>query len=130
MIIFVIILNRGFKALKNLTLVYYKLGDSKKVQEKFKKFMEYVKGHVTPNYAEKGLNSALDKICSGKDIDLTESVFHIALDALAKSQEVNNRIITFGLISFKRVWFRTNLKLGKFLYDNNEHSKLAKVLKF
>jgi len=29
----------------------------------------------------------------------------------------------------ERVWFRTNLKLGKLLYDHDEHAKLAKILK-
>jgi len=104
----------GFKALKQLTLVYFKLGDSKKVLDKFKKFMEHAKSFVTPNYAEKGINSILDHICSGKNIELTENMFHTALESLAKGHE--------------RVWFRTNLKLGKFLYDNNEYGKLPKVL--
>jgi len=51
----------------------------------------------------------------GKDLNLTEQIFTIGLIALQKADN-------------ERVWFRTNLKLGKLLYDHDEYSKLAKVL--
>jgi len=105
----------GFKSLKKLTKLYHKKGNNKKVAEKFKQFLEYSK-FVTSNYSEKGLNSILDGIGSGKDLDLTEQLYQICLEHL---KTTNN----------ERVWFRTNLKLGKLLYDHDEHAKLAKILK-
>ena len=105
----------GFKSLKKLTKLYHKKNNNKKVVEKFGQFMEYSK-YVTSNYSEKGLNSILDGIGGGKDLGLTEELYQICLNHL---KTTNN----------ERVWFRTNLKLGKLLYDHEEHGKLAKVLK-
>jgi len=105
----------GFKSLKKLTKLYHKKGTNKKVTEKFKQFLEYSK-FVTGNYSEKGINSILDTIGSGKDLDLIEQLYQNCLDYL---KTTNN----------ERVWFRTNLKLGKLLYDHDEHTKLARILK-
>jgi COP9 signalosome complex subunit 2 len=105
----------GFKSLKKLTKLYHKKGANKKVSDKFKQFLEYSK-YVTTNYSEKGLNSILDTVGAGKDLNLTEELYQICLEHL---KNTNN----------ERVWFRTNLKLGKLLYDHDEHSKLAKILK-
>jgi len=109
----------GFKSLKNLTKLYFKMGNEKKVVEKFGAFMEYAKTAVTSNVSEKALNSILDTISTSKDmksINLIELVYNTALSAL-KTQ------------GNERVWFRTNLKLGKLLFDAQEHTKLAKILK-
>lgn len=106
----------GFKALKKLTKLYMRKGEGKKVSEKFKQFMEYTKSAVTSNYSEKGINSILDSASLGKDNALTEELFQIAVNALQQQKN-------------ERVWFRTNLKLGKFLFDHGEFPKLAKVLR-
>jgi len=106
----------GFKSLKKLTKLYFKEDNAKKVTEKFTTFMEYSKNAVTSNYSEKGLNSILDTISTSKDLNLVEQIYNIALQSL-KSQGND------------RVWFRTNLKFGKLLYDAEEHTKLAKILK-
>jgi len=106
----------GFKALKKLTKLYFQKGDRKKVTEKFKAFMDYTKNAVTSNYSEKGINSVLDAVSLGKDLSLIEELFNIALTELKAQKN-------------ERVWFRTNLKLGKLLYDANEFTKLAKILK-
>jgi len=106
----------GFKALKRLVKLYFGKDNRKKTIESFKKFMEYTKNAVSANPSEKGLNSVLDVVGAGKDLSLTEEAYNVALASLKK---FNN----------ERVWFRTNLKFGKLLYDNNEFNKLAKVLK-
>lgn len=77
--------------------------------------MEYGKGAVTNNVMEKGLNSLLDLVGAGTDIDLSEKLYRIASDFLLKQKN-------------ERVWFRTNLKLAKVLYDREEYAKLEKVL--
>jgi len=106
----------GFKALKKLTKLYFQKKDNKKTIERFRKLMEYTKSAVTSNYSEKGINSILDLVGGGKDLGLAEEVYAVALQYL---KEYNN----------ERVWFRTNLKLGKLLYDHDEHGKLAKILR-
>jgi COP9 signalosome complex subunit 2 len=45
---------------------------------------------------------------------LVEELYAIALSTLKAQKN-------------ERVWFRTNLKLGKLLFDANEFTKLAKV---
>jgi len=52
----------------------------------------------------------------GKNINLTEDLFNVALAALKEQKN-------------ERVWFRTNLKLGKLLFDADEFNKLAKILR-
>jgi len=106
----------GFKALKKLTKLYFKKANNKKVVDKFKQLMEYTKSAVTSNYSEKGINSILDSIGAGKDLGLIEDLYGVAL---ANLKATGN----------ERVWFRTNLKLGKLLYDHDEYQKLGKVLK-
>jgi len=106
----------GFKALKKLVKLYFGQGNPKKVVEKFKQLMEYSKSAVTSNYSEKALNSILDLVSTGKEnMQLADEMFQIAVDELRKQ---NN----------ERVWFRTQLKQGKLLYDNDQFAKLAKVL--
>jgi len=78
--------------------------------------MDYTKSAVTSNYSEKGINAILDVVSIGKDISLTEELFNIALAALKEQKN-------------ERVWFRTNLKLGKLLFDADEFNKLAKILR-
>jgi len=77
--------------------------------------MEYGKSAVTNNVMEKGLNSILDLVGAGSDIELSEKLYGIASDWLLKQKN-------------ERVWFRTNLKLAKVLYDREEYSKLEKTL--
>jgi len=107
----------GFKSLKKLTKLYHKVANNKKVVDKFKQLMDYTK-FVTSNYSEKGINSVLDDmgVSAGKDLGLVEEVYVIALNSLKAAGN-------------ERVWFRTNLKLGKLLFDADEHAKLAKILK-
>eukprot|EP01118_Nematostelium_gracile_P003471 TRINITY_DN14040_c0_g1_i1.p1 TRINITY_DN14040_c0_g1~~TRINITY_DN14040_c0_g1_i1.p1 ORF type:complete len:445 (-),score=164.00 TRINITY_DN14040_c0_g1_i1:39-1373(-) len=106
----------GFKSLKKLTKLYFQENNHKKVCEKLKLLMDYTKSAVTANYSEKGLNSVLDVISQGKDINHIEELFSIVLFALKEQKN-------------ERVWFRTNLKLGKLLFDADEFAKLAKILK-
>jgi hypothetical protein len=73
------------------------------VIEKFKQFLEY-SNKVTNNYSEKGLNSILDGIGSGKDLDLTEQLYQICLEQLKNTNnevfeavDITDQIREFGL---------------------------------
>jgi len=106
----------GFKALKRLTKIHFGQNNAKKLLDAFKKLMLYTDNAVTTNYSEKGINSILDAVSIGKDINLTEELFNVALASLRKQQNEN-------------MWFRTNLKLAKLFFDTNEFNKLAKTLR-
>jgi len=106
----------GFKSLKRLTKLYFQKENYKKVTETFRLLMEYTKSAVTSNYSEKGINAILDFVGNGKDLAVIEELYNIALEGLKR---FNN----------ERLWFRTNLKLGKLLFDHDEFTKLAKILR-
>jgi hypothetical protein len=72
--------------------LYHKKGNNKKVLEKFAQFLEYSK-NVTSNYSEKGLNSILDAIGGGKDLELTEELYQICLTHL---RVTNNEVISYN----------------------------------
>ncbi len=61
----------------------------------------YIKSAVTRNYSEKSINSILDRISANtSDMKLLKDFYEATLAAL---QEAKN----------DRLWFKTNLKLGK-----------------
>ncbi|PRP82771.1 proteasome component region PCI domain-containing protein [Planoprotostelium fungivorum] len=106
----------GFKALKKLIKLYFNKGNHKKAVDRLKKLMEYTKSAISANVSEKGLNSILDVISVDKNLSNVEEMYSVALQALQKFHN-------------ERVWFRTNLRLGKLLFDHNEYGKLSKILK-
>jgi len=78
--------------------------------------MEYGKTAVTANILEKKLNVVLDFVTGGTDSKLSEDIFRSAAEWLLKLKN-------------ERVWFRTQLRFGKFLIDKGEFDKLSGVLK-
>lgn len=60
-----------------------------KVLESFKKLMTYTQSAVSSNYSEKGINSILDLVGSGKDLILIEELYNVALKTL---QEYRNEV--------------------------------------
>jgi len=112
----------GFKALKKIVKLLFRIGSFDKMIEKYKLFLTYIKSAVTSNYSEKGIGSILDTItvnvASGKDLelDLIQSMYDLTLKALLEAKN-------------ERVWFRTNLKLAKLLFEREEYNRLAKILR-
>jgi COP9 signalosome complex subunit 2 len=77
--------------------------------------LTYIKTAVTRNASEKAINSILDYVSShAQQQDLLQEFYEITLAAL---QEAKN----------ERLWFKTNLKLGKLMFQSGQYGKLAKV---
>ncbi|EFA82150.1 proteasome component region PCI domain-containing protein [Heterostelium album PN500] len=86
--------------------------------EKYKQLLTYTKSAVTSNNSERGINSILDLISSNSkmDLDLVQQVYDLTLKSLLEAKN-------------ERVWFRTNLKLSKLLFEKEEYARLAKILR-
>jgi len=108
----------GFKALKKITKLNFQIEKYEVMLEKYKQFLTYTKSAVTSNYSEKGINSILDMISTNTklDLDLVQKVYDLTLKCLLDAKN-------------ERVWFRTNLKLAKLLFEKEEYGRLAKILR-
>eukprot|EP00741_Cyanophora_paradoxa_P022159 tig00021435_g21391.t1 len=106
----------GFKALKQMVKLNFKLKNFKAMMEKYKQLLTYIKSAVTRNYSEKCINNILDYVSSAQTMELLQDFYETTLDALRDAQN-------------ERLWFKTNLKLGKLWFDIGEYSKLQKILK-
>jgi COP9 signalosome complex subunit 2 len=105
----------GFKALKQLVKLNVQLGNREEMLSCYKEFLGYIKTAVTRNTSEKAINSILDFVTShAQQSELLREFYEITLLAL---EEANN----------ERLWFKTNLKLGKLMFQGGQYAKLAKV---
>ena len=75
--------------------------------------LTYIKSAVTRNVSEKSINSILDYISTSKQMDLLQNFYETTLGALKETKN-------------ERLWFKTNLKLGK-LYE--EQTRLCQNYK-
>ena len=106
----------GFKALKQMTKINFKIGNYEEMMQRYKQLLTYIKSAVTRNYSEKSINSILDYISTSKQMELLQNFYETTLDALKDAKN-------------DRLWFKTNTKLGKLYYDREEFAKLSKILK-
>ncbi|KXJ28781.1 COP9 signalosome complex subunit 2 [Exaiptasia diaphana] len=106
----------GFKALKQMIKINFKLGKHDEMMTRYKQLLTYIKSAVTRNHSEKSINSILDYISTSKQMELLQNFYETTLDALRDAKN-------------DRLWFKTNTKLGKLYYDRSEFNKLAKILK-
>nr|CAB3232892.1 COP9 signalosome complex subunit 2-like [Phallusia mammillata] len=106
----------GFKALKQMTKINFKLGKHDEMMSRYKHLLMYIKSAVTRNYSEKSINSILDYISTSKQMDLLQHFYETTLEALKDAKN-------------DRLWFKTNTKLGKLYFDRKEFNKLAKILR-
>lgn len=106
----------GFKALKQIVKLKFRNGEFRDMLERYKEMLTYIRSAVTRNYSERCINSILDYVSSSNQMSLLQEFYEKTLDAL---QEARN----------ERLWFKTNLKLGKLWFDVGEFGRLAKVLK-
>lgn len=106
----------GFKALKQMTKINFKLNNYGEMMKTYKELLTYIKSAVTRNYSEKSINSILDYISTSKQMDLLQNFYETTLDALKDAKN-------------DRLWFKTNTKLGKLYFDREEFIKLSKILR-
>uniref|UniRef100_K1Q5I4 COP9 signalosome complex subunit 2 n=1 Tax=Magallana gigas TaxID=29159 RepID=K1Q5I4_MAGGI len=106
----------GFKALKQMIKINFKLGNFPEMMKRYKQLLTYIKSAVTRNYSEKSINSILDYISTSKQMELLQNFYETTLDALKEAKN-------------ERLWFKTNTKLGKLYFDRGDYQKLQKILK-
>ncbi|KAH7644367.1 COP9 signalosome complex subunit 2 alien [Dermatophagoides farinae] len=106
----------GFKALKQMIKINFRLGNYEEMMRRYKMLLTYIKNAVTRNYSEKSINSILDYISTSKQMVLLQNFYETTLDALKDAKN-------------DRLWFKTNIKLGKLYYECKDFKKLSKILK-
>ncbi|XP_045156594.1 COP9 signalosome complex subunit 2 [Mercenaria mercenaria] len=106
----------GFKALKQMIKINFKLGNYDEMMKRYKLLLTYIKSAVTRNYSEKSINSILDYISTSKQMELLQNFYETTLDALKEAKN-------------ERLWFKTNTKLGKLYFDRGDFNKLQRILK-
>ncbi|KAF9187420.1 hypothetical protein BGZ51_006252 [Haplosporangium sp. Z 767] len=106
----------GFKALKQMVKLSFKMGNYDKTLEYYGQLLPYTKAAVTRNYSEKSINNILDFISSSSDMVFMEKFYQTTLNAL---KDANN----------DRLLVKTNLKLAKLWLDRKEYGRLSKILR-
>lgn len=106
----------GFKALKQIVKLYFRLERFGDMIERYKEQLTYIKSAVTRNYSEKCIMKILDYVSSSQKLELLQDFYETTLEALKDAKN-------------ERLWFKTNLKLGKLWLDMAEFNRLTKILK-
>ncbi|KAG0273493.1 hypothetical protein BGZ95_010692 [Linnemannia exigua] len=106
----------GFKALKQMVKLSFKMGNYDKTLEYYNQLLPYTKAAVTRNYSEKSINNILDFISSSSDMVFMEKFYQTTLNSLKESN--NDRLLV-----------KTNLKLAKLWLDRKEFGRLSKILR-
>ncbi|KAI8612620.1 PCI domain-containing protein [Chytriomyces sp. MP71] len=106
----------GFKALKQICKISFKLGRYDLVLKHYPVLLTYIKSAVSRNYSEKSINNILDFVAAATDMKFLEEFYSLTLQCL---NEIKN----------DRLWVKTNLKLAKLWLDRKEFSRLGKILR-
>ncbi|KAG7670147.1 putative COP9 signalosome complex subunit 2 [Nannochloris sp. 'desiccata'] len=108
----------GFKALKQIVKLHFRLGDHPAMLNAYKDLLAYANcSGITRNAAEKKINSVLDFISSqSTDSKLLQDFYGLTLSALAEAKN-------------ERLWFKTNVKLANLWLSLKRTSEAAMVLK-
>ncbi|XP_043933521.1 COP9 signalosome complex subunit 2 isoform X2 [Protopterus annectens] len=62
----------GFKALKQMIKINFKLGNYPEMMNRYKQLLTYIRSAVTRNYSEKSINSILDYISTSKQAEFVK----------------------------------------------------------
>jgi len=106
----------GFKAHKQMVKLQFKQKNYKEMMVTYKYMLTYIKSAVTRNYSEKVINKVLDLVSGSQNMELLQEFYETTLKAL---QEAKN----------DRLWFKTNLKLGKLWFDMQEYGRLQRIIR-
>lgn len=106
----------GFKALKQIVKLYYRMNDIDKMLESYGKLLEYSNScSVTRNAAEKKIDSTLEFVSHSTDADLLHKFYSLTLQGLEDAKN-------------ERLWFKTNIKLANLWITMGEDDKAMDVL--
>jgi len=105
----------GFKAYKQMVKLHFKQGKHEAMMTAYKDMLTYIKSAVTRNYSEKVINKILDLVSASQQMELLQTFYETTLKALVEAKN-------------DRLWFKTNLKLGKLWFDREEYGRLQRIL--
>ena len=105
----------GFKAYKQVVKLQFKRGRYTEMMAAYREMLTFIKSAVTRNYSEKVINKLIDLISSSKHMELLQELYQTTLAALQLAQN-------------ERLWFKTNLKLGKVWYEHGEYGRLGRII--
>nr|XP_033775691.1 COP9 signalosome complex subunit 2 isoform X3 [Geotrypetes seraphini] len=111
----------GFKALKQMIKINFKLGNYPEMMNRYKQLLTYIRSAVTRNYSEKSINSILDYISTSKQnpdflcqMDLLQEFYETTLEALKDAKN-------------DRLWFKTNTKTDDGEDDLKKGTQLLEI---
>lgn len=106
----------GFKALKQIVKLYYRMNEIDKMLESYAKFLKYSNTcSVTRNAAEKKIDSTLEFVSHSTDSKLLHTLYSLTLQGLGDAKN-------------DRLWFKTNIKLATLWISLGEEKKAMDVL--
>eukprot|EP00049_Salpingoeca_infusionum_P022759 m.8636 g.8636 ORF g.8636 m.8636 type:complete len:450 (+) comp5381_c0_seq1:155-1504(+) len=108
----------GFRAHKQSLKVLFGQGKYAEMGPIYNDLLEYVKlrGVLTKNYSEKSINGILDYVSTATDPQLLQQFYTKTLETLKAAKN-------------DRLWFKTNLKLGKMYLEQGELQALARTIR-
>uniref|UniRef100_A0A674JRR8 COP9 signalosome complex subunit 2 n=1 Tax=Terrapene triunguis TaxID=2587831 RepID=A0A674JRR8_9SAUR len=111
----------GFKALKQMIKINFKLTNFPEMMNRYKQLLTYIRSAVTRNYSEKSINSILDYISTSKQnsdflcqMDLLQEFYETTLEALKDAKN-------------DRLWFKTNTKTDDGEDDLKKGTQLLEI---
>lgn len=131
------------QAYKQMVKLHFKRGKHKEMMTAYKQMLTYIKSAVTRNYSEKVINKILDLVTAEPGADkkgkATKNGGSDAASASAGASSEGNieffqtfyetTLTALAEAKNDRLWFKTNLKLGKLWFDREEYGRLQKILK-
>ena len=127
----------SFKALKQLVKLYLRHGDTTLMMRHYHRLLQAIaepNSSLSPNAIEKGINAMLERVASLYQSTGNSSMMGSHPDTQQLALQVYDATLhvfhpRHGTCQNERLWFKTNLKYGQLLYEQNDTVKLAQVLK-
>lgn len=109
----------GFKCHKQICKLYFRNKRYAEFLKTFKSLTEYIDNAITRNYSEKSLYSILEYVSAvnaNTPVDTQFELYNLILVQLGK-----------GALPHERLWFKTQLKLGKLYLQERKFVKVASI---
>jgi COP9 signalosome complex subunit 2 len=103
-----------FKALEYVVTLHFRLNNQAAMVPRYREMLGHM-ASVTRNECTDSINSVLDTISSSTDLQALSQMYQITLDAL---KNANN----------ERLWFNTNVKLGKLYLELEDFAQLQRII--
>eukprot|EP00742_Colponemidia_sp_Colp-10_P001549 GILJ01001661.1.p1 GENE.GILJ01001661.1~~GILJ01001661.1.p1 ORF type:complete len:464 (-),score=91.71 GILJ01001661.1:211-1563(-) len=104
-----------FKALENIVMLAFRLGDYDKTTSRYQEMLTYM-DQVTRNDASDSINTILDTVASSSQVETIEKMYQMTLEALRAN-------------SNERLWFATSVKLARLHLDMQDVGRLTKLIR-